>query len=276
MPLVDGAEALFGAVSSNSAVTRSLSALGSAIDEAPISPLAEDEAPLSPLWEPIILARKPLSERSVAANVLLHGTGGVNVDACRIEGDMTSAHYGGNQRSSIGYGGTEAGRGYATQGASGRWPANVILDEEAARLLDEQSGELHSQRPETRLSRSRVIGVTDMGTGRSVEYAGTGGASRFFYTAKADSAERTDGMAQRSKHPTVKPLAIMVWLVKLVTPPGGVVLDPFLGSGTTAIACVGNGFSCIGIEREAEYVEEARQRVGLGVEVVTWSGMPAT
>jgi site-specific DNA-methyltransferase (adenine-specific) len=272
MPLVDGAEALFGAVSSNSAVTRSLSALGSAIDEAPISPLAEDEAPLSPLWEPIILARKPLSERSVAANVLRHGTGGVNVDACRIEGDVPKP---GNIKPTnlSGANGIYGIDKRATRQAEwepangGRWPANVVLDEEAARLLDEQGGE--------RPSGSRVAGVrTGLGYhgangdgGPAIE-GSAGGAARFFYTAKADSAERSEGLGKRNAHPTVKPLSLMAWLVKLVTPPGGTVLDPFLGSGTTAIACLGNGFSCIGIEREAEYVEIAADRIGLGCEVV--------
>ncbi len=235
---------------------------------------------LKPAWEPIILARKPLAERSVSANVLRHGTGAINVDACRIgyqdAADQASAIPQGRATSNAGAGssrgeGTER-RDFAAGNTKGRWAANVVLDEEAARMLDEQSGERGGSGKasgptltgtSTSASRGRFNGVPD-----TPFYGDTGGASRFFYTAKADTAERTEGMARRSTHPTVKPLALMVWLVKLVTPPGGVVLDPFLGSGTTAIACVGNGFSCIGIEREAEYVEEAQQRIGLGLRVL--------
>jgi len=159
------------------------------------------------------------------------------------------------------------------QQPGGRWPANVVLDEEAAAMLDEQSGECASGYAHV-LRRGgttgRGMGYQSSAAGNVLDatYGDAGGASRFFYTAKASSAERSEGLAGRSTHPTVKPLALMSWLVKLVTPPGGTVLDPFLGSGTTAIACIGNGFSCIGIEREAEYVEIAADRVGLGVEVV--------
>lgn len=156
-------------------------------------------------------------------------------------------------------------------------------------MLDAQTGELHSQDPATRRSRSAVAGVTEMGTGRSVEYADRGGASRFFYVAKASRAERNAGlegftptandwqrptanlsdprMDRKQKreiplnhHPTVKPIALMRWLVRLVTPPGGTVLDPFAGSGTTGIAADLEGFDFIGIEREEGYVTIARAR----------------
>jgi site-specific DNA-methyltransferase (adenine-specific) len=150
-------------------------------------------------------------------------------------------------------------------------PAWECSEDCPVRMLDEQSGE--------RPSGSRIAGdyggigsgplYGDGGITRLAAITGSaGGASRFFYTAKADAAERSEGLGKRNSHPTVKPIAIMAWLVKLVTPPGGTVLDPFLGSGTTAIACLGNGFSCIGIEREPEYVEIAADRVGLGVTVL--------
>jgi DNA modification methylase len=266
MPLVSGADALFGSVVLSTRAILALSADAPAIDSTPLGFLAAVEGSSSPAWEPIILARKPLSERSVAANVLRHGTGGVNVDACRIGtgGEKTPAPL---RRGDSAPWFTTASQNLGGNDTLGRWPANVVLDEEAARLLDEQGGE--------RPSGSRVAGVrTGLGYhgangdgGPAIE-GSAGGAARFFYTAKADSAERSEGLGKRNAHPTVKPLSLMAWLVKLVTPPGGTVLDPFLGSGTTAIACLGNGFSCIGIEREAEYVEIAADRIGLGCEVV--------
>jgi hypothetical protein len=161
-------------------------------------------------------------------------------------------------------------------------------------MLDEQTGELHSQDPRTRLSRSTTVGVTEMGTGESVAYADRGGASRFFYCAKASRVERNAGLGglpstkladegygsiqapkldraaprenwtphrTQNSHPTVKPLALMRWLVRLVTPPGGTCLDPFTGSGTTGCAAVLEGFDFIGIEREAEYVQIAKARI---------------
>lgn len=239
---------------------------------------------LKPAMELIVLARKPLSEKSVAANVLRWGTGGLNVDGCRVS---TSDALGGGRLT----GPTAVGNGwdrpwmhddaqrekYAAQMEAkvdkaqslGRWPANVILDEAAASLLDEQSGERTGtyKAPNAR-ARNNGLGLgsgilRDGASNAPDQYGDTGGASRFFYTAKADSAERSPNMATRNSHPTVKPLALMAWLVKLVTPPGGIVLDPFLGSGTTALACIGNGFRWVGIEREAEYVAIAEQRIGL-------------
>lgn len=183
---------------------------------------------LKPAVEPIVLARKPLAERNLALNVMAWGTGALNIDGCRI--------------------GLDGGAGvYDTLAGAepkGRWPANVILDEVAAAMLDEQSG----------------VSVSRGGVGDK------GGASRFFYVPKASVAERTHGGRVDNAHPTVKPLALMRYLVRLVTPPGGVVLDPFAGSGTTILAAVLEGFSAVGIEREAEYCEIIRQRMEAGVE----------
>lgn len=181
---------------------------------------------LKPAQEPIALLRKPLAG-TLARNVLEHGTGGINVDGCRV---------------------------------SGRWPANVILDDEAARVLDGQTG---------------------------------GRASRFFYCSKASAAEREAGLAdmpltcptevtgrrpgsagqnnpragmpgsrpRRNTHPTIKPIALMRWLVRLITPPGGIVLDPYAGSGSTVIAANAEGFQALGIELDEHYCEIARRRV---------------
>jgi DNA modification methylase len=250
---------------------------------------------LKPAHEPIVVARKPLVG-TVAENLLEHGTGGLNIDACRIEHQTVN---GGNLadnphlRKSIKNSGSIFGAdGELEQNQNGRWPANVVLDEEAAAELDAQSGELHSQDPATRKSRSKVEGVTEMGTGRSVEYADRGGASRFFYCAKTSRAERNAGLEGfeekpppqeyrlgavegnprkpskcsaakpvANNHPTVKPINLMRWLGRLVTPPGGLVLDPFLGSGSTGCAAVLEGFDFVGIEREEEYVAIAEARM---------------
>ena len=206
---------------------------------------------LKPAWEPIILARKPLSEGNVAANVLRHGTGAINVDGARSGAGGDTARQSGVN-------------GGIIRGGSplGRWPANVLLDEEAARQLDEQSGE----RPTPATYTRNVVGHSspnpmdrDRGTRDMrdvvVGYGDTG-ASRFFYTSKAGRDDR-DG----SKHPTVKPTDLMAYLVRLVTPPGGTVLDPFMGSGPTVWAAREYGFRVIGIDREAEYVADTTQRL---------------
>jgi site-specific DNA-methyltransferase (adenine-specific) len=220
---------------------------------------------LKPAAEFICCARKPLSERNVAANVLRWGTGAINVDACRIEGVPPQVTQGAEDRI---YGG---GRGLRSEPSvsephpSGRWPANVLLDADAAALLDEQSGE----RATGELKRKQpAVGWNGAKPWRECGYGGdSGGASRFFYTAKADSSERSEGLGSRSHHPTVKPVDLMAWLVKLVTPAAGIVLDPFAGSGSTLIAAQGLGFDSIGIEQSQKYAELARERIGLFVTV---------
>lgn len=238
---------------------------------------------LKPAHEPIVMARKPLSERNVAANVLRWGTGGLNIDGTRIEGEAPAFDRMAGDRSRENYRtGTSARTGEMT---SGRWPANVILDEEAGAMLDEQSGGSKSSSGKPRAGRNgEGWGMTATGA----EYDDTGGASRFFYCPKADRAEREKGVEHMTRkallwssgeqspgtfqaegtlreaanhHPTVKPVELMRWLVRLVTPPGGTVLDPFTGSGTTGIAALREGFGFVGIEREAEYVEIARARI---------------
>lgn len=252
---------------------------------------------LKPSHEPIVVARKPLIG-TVAANVLEHGTGGINVDGCRVaSGDDHREKC----ESVVGLDSNRDGNAYgewkgqreSSWAPEGRWPANVVLSEEAAAELDAQTGELHSQDPATRKSRSKVQGVTEMGTGASIEYADRGGASRFFYCAKTSRGERNAGLegfdskalnwsngdqspgtfqgegtdrSEANHHPTVKPINLMRWLVRLVTPPGGTCLDPFLGSGSTGAAAVLEGFEFIGIEREAEYIEIAKARIAFWAE----------
>ena len=230
---------------------------------------------LKPACEPIIVARKPL-EGTVAANVLAWEAGGINIGACRVgpDGGTAGAGRGGPSAGPLGDGRLNGPRAVPVPGL-GRWPANVLLDEEAAAALDAVSPESTSPDPGVPLRSSGREGYGFRGKPRIVATYGfgdRGGASRFFYTSKATSAERADGLGRRTSHPTVKPLDLMAWLVTLVTPPGGVVLDPFLGSGTTAMAAVGCGFDWIGVEKEAEYIPDARDRIGLGARIVEVPG----
>jgi hypothetical protein len=218
---------------------------------------------LKPAFEPIVVARKPLVG-TVAANVLARGTGALNIDASRIgaaEGDY--AHTGNDNRTERGaiYGADERAGKQVKPHDAGRFPANVILDESQAAALDEQSGTLKSgtgavkraSASDTGGNRGAALGAESRPAGTEmVSYGDVGGASRFFYCPKAPKSERpvVDGVA----HPTVKPLALMRYLVRLVTPVGGVVLDPFLGSGTTMEAAILEGFRVTGIEREPSYV----------------------
>jgi DNA modification methylase len=217
---------------------------------------------LKPAWEPICLARKPLSESSIAANVLKHGTGGINVDGCRIE-----AH--GEPTGSNGHVGLSPDRGWSansmprtgTQPQSttqGRWPANLIHDgseEVLAGFPETQSGAFNQA---SKRAENHIYGKHN-GYADPKEYAGdSGSAARFFYTAKADADDRLG-----SKHPTVKPLDLMQYLVRLVTPKGGTVLDPFSGTGTTGEAAWREGFRAVLTEREAEYQADIVKRMGL-------------
>jgi site-specific DNA-methyltransferase (adenine-specific) len=218
---------------------------------------------LKPGWEPIILARKPFP-CTLVENVKAHGTGGLNIDGCRITVDGARplvVATEGTAPASEGYGTLGRGSERAGETTRGRWPANVVLDEEAAVLLDEQSGELrsgYSEGFEGPHTESRTFGRFGRNVIRpETIYADAGGASRFFYCAKASRSERGDG----NTHPTVKPLALMEWLVRLVTPAGGRVLDLFCGSGTTGVAAVTQGFRFDGIEQAAEYADIARARL---------------
>ena len=228
---------------------------------------------LKPAIEPIILARKPL-DGTVANNVLAHGVGGLNIDACRVEASdkakfpsgvvsSTEAVYGGG-------GGMYADRPRPDdKNPAGRFPANVLLDEHAAKEMDKQSG--WSKSPETtgRGAGGKHGRYHPIGAQGTVSAPGdSGGASRFFpvfkYQAKAPKKERPvivreDGT--KVQHPTVKPLKLMEWLVTLITPEGGTVLDPFAGTGTTLEAATNKGFNPIGIEADADYIQLIHQRM---------------
>lgn len=233
---------------------------------APTTPEAERWAgwgtALKPAMEPVLVARRPLVG-TVAANVLAHGTGAINVDGCRIAADVGDEPLRWAHGRSMGYHGAEDRGPCEALTSPGRWPANVALDEEAAAMLDAQSGPrgggfgLRGSGP--------IDGRTSYalrGQGQTVGYGDRGGASRFYYCSKASRKERSAGVeGDGNNHPTVKPVALMQWLVRLVTPPGGVVLDPFCGSGTTGIAAVMEGARFIGIEREESFAEIARRRI---------------
>ena len=223
---------------------------------------------LKPANEPIVVARKPLEKGlTLAANVLKYGTGALNIDASRIgftsEADRKAAavHNAGSSASgSLNWNAgdkQESSKEYRLQ--DGRWPANVLLDEEAAAALDEQSGTLVSKWGKQKTKHDGESSMFGLAVPDSVnKFAGdSGGASRFFYVAKASKRERGEGNA----HPTVKPIKLMEYLIKLVTPSLGKVLDPFAGSGTTLIAAIKNDYAFIGIERESEYVQIIRARI---------------
>jgi DNA modification methylase len=197
---------------------------------------------LKPAHEPVVVARRPLIG-TVAANVLQYGTGALNIDGARI-GYASEADKGDPERftkskrsteRTFGKGGVSGDggmfdpnrQGLPIDHSKGRWPANVIFDPDAATELDRQQD----------------------------------GASRFFYIAKPSKAERNAGLEESSTHPTVKPLTLMRYLVRLVTPPGGTVLEPFAGSGTTLMAATMEGFNSIGIEMTDDYLPIIEGRV---------------
>ena len=246
---------------------------------------------LKPAWEPIVLARKPF-KGTVAANVLAHGTGALNIDATRIAAPdapevATVAPNAKSRYVGVMNGGTISAPEPRTNSTSqaGRWPANLVLDPEAAAELDAQTGERKSGTQRAPLG-TGGIWSGESNTPCGPQYGDTGGASRFFYCAKASKAEReagledftpqivNDGRAtpidnayqrgdtkRRNTHPTVKPIALMRWLCRLVTPPGGLVVDPFCGSGTTGCAAVAEGFDFLGIDLDAGHAALADARV---------------
>ena len=217
---------------------------------------------LKPANEPIVLARKPLSEKTIVDNVLKWGTGGLNIDECRVELNGKRGNPARSDGSIKRTNGSTYGKHKDSESfdlTQGRFPANVIFDEEAGKVLDEQSGVLKSGARNS--SSKKQSGVTYQTGGVSACNSSIGGASRFFYCAKSSKRERNEGLEIKNDHPTVKPIKLMQYLVKLVTPPGGVVLDPFMGSGTTCVAAKKLGFKYVGIERDLEYIKIARARI---------------
>ena len=261
---------------------------------------------LKPAIEPIILARKPL-DGTVASNVLAHGVGGLNIDACRVDNGDFQAKKGRGIGTLRLHGCStldelrhlaERGEKYPdgrdaattlhrietaddrmadwTPPPPGRFPANVLLDEHAAKEMDEQSGwqkdgtAVQRNRKDSEANPNGIYSSHVRESEPDQTFGSGGGASRFFpvfkYQAKAPKKERPviereDG--SKIQHPTVKPVALMEWLVELITPHGGTVLDPFAGSGTTLQAALSKGFTPIGIEQDADYIELIKKRLGL-------------
>lgn len=219
---------------------------------------------LKPAWEPIVLARAPLSEPTIAANVLKWGTGAINIEATRIGTTReVPASLSKNKTPNGIFGEYGGGHPKELNPNVGRWPANVVLDEIAAARLDVEVGERHSSGVYNAQDHGYVpngIGFGGKGTPATM-YADKGGPSRFFYTAKASASERALADGTRHNHPTTKPVSLMRWLVRLVTPPNGIVLDPFAGSGSTGVAVLQEGFRFVGIDLTPEYAKIARKRL---------------
>jgi site-specific DNA-methyltransferase (adenine-specific) len=236
---------------------------------------------LKPAFEPIVVARKPLVG-TVAANVLLWGVGGLNIDGSRIgtDGGTKGADFG--EQGDVYGNGLNGNFGKPVAGL-GRWPANIILDEYTAGLLPESAATGSGKASGFRKGGGDGNSVGLAGTKNAADgFSDSGSVSRFFYVAKASKKDRNEGLedleaqrhadresadgvggdnprnrtnhAKQNFHPTVKPTALMEYLVKLVTPPGGTVLDPFTGSGSTGKAALLNGFKFIGIELTADYL----------------------
>lgn len=208
------------------------------------------------------MARKPLIG-TVAANVLEHGTGAINIDGCRIEAgeEYTGLKViqGGNHRHDVGL--KEKTRHAEFVPGTGRFPANILhdnSDEVRAYFPDAkgQQGDLKGH-DSNRKSPNGVFGEMGPAKDHTARIDTDTSAARFFYSPKASKKDRGEG----NTHPTVKPTDLMAYLCRLVTPPGGVVLDPFMGSGSTGKAAVREGFRFVGIEREAEYFEIALGRL---------------
>ena len=214
---------------------------------------------LKPANEPIVLARKPLECKTVIDNVLKFGTGGINIDGSRIlSADMPNEFHRGVKGKVNVYAEYNADCHY-TPNDKGRFPSNVILDETAAVMLDEQTGVTKSNPNLRKNVHNKVNLYGSHGSYISTGYSDIGGASRFFYCAKASKKERNMGCI--NNHPTVKPIKLMEYLVKLITPPNGTVLDPFMGSGSTCIAAHNLGFPYVGIEENEDYYKIAKERI---------------
>ena len=206
---------------------------------------------LKPALEPITVARKPF-KGTVAANVLEHGTGAINIDGCRVGTENTLRT---NGKTAIwAEGGMNSEQGGST---AGRWPANLIHDgsDEVVGLFPVSKG---SASPRTNSGKgNNCYGDYQTVTTQNPAWGDQGSAARFFYCAKASKKDR----GADNKHPTVKPTDLMRYLCRLVTPPSGVVLDPFMGSGSTGKAAMLEGFRFIGIELDQGYFDIAKQRI---------------
>lgn len=216
---------------------------------------------LKPAYEIIILARKPL-DGTVADTVLKWGCGGINVDGCRVALNGDKPRVANTEESKTNtYGWADGGGLYksGTMPETGRFPANLIHDgsDEVLACFPQSNGQLAKVGPENG-NKDSVNVFGDYGPRQDFKPRGdSGSAARFFYCAKASKSERGFG----NTHPTVKPLALMQYLVRLITPPNGIICDPFVGSGSTAIAAIKEGFNYIGMDKDQSSVDIANRRI---------------
>lgn len=290
------AESHFNASLSLLQSIRTLSATGRAMSQAQHE---HQGAGVKPNLDPCIMARKPLGKgMTVAANVLEHGTGALNIDGCRVPAEKptgcASAPAGGNTWTDENCG---LAKGGDARPVNGRWPASLIHDgsDEVLAAFPNVHGAGVARKGSNvpavgKYKSERCYGEFTKDTGRMHRFGDSGSAARFFYCAKASKRDRDEGLEsfdrvaagmcgntsgqhitrrddgytvapRANNHPTVKPTDLMRYLCRLVTPPGGMVLDPFMGSGSTGKAAVLEGFGFIGIEREAEYAAIAEARI---------------
>ena len=222
---------------------------------------------LKPAHEPICMARKPISEKTVAENCLKWGTGGINIDESRV--GTTGARNNGNSNGTVGSNSIGVySKAIKVDYNMGRFPANFIHDgsDEVVNLFPDGKGAFAPVNSGQKGFGGNIYGKYKQAgdDGKSYHGDGLGSAARFFYCAKASKSERNEGceyLDKKNNHPTIKPITLMEYLIKLVTPTNGTVLDPFMGSGTTGIASKQNGFGFVGIEYEPEYVDIARARI---------------
>ena len=255
---------------------------------------------LKPAHEPMVLARKPVSEDTIAENVLKWGVGGLNIDGCRIatNEDLARLNKDDNGMFGFGKGANNAAQIKKEQGEDygGRWPANIITDgsEEVKSVFPNTKARKRSPKNNKEASKGLYTPNECIYTENNT-YGDEGSASRYFYCAKASKKDRNEGLdgfelklqeaanyrphqmeealngengdaygrykPQANNHPTVKPTDLMAYLVRLVTPPNGTVLDPFNGSGSTGKACAREGFDYIGIDLSQEYLDISQARI---------------
>lgn len=219
---------------------------------------------IKPAWEPILMAQRPL-DGTVVHNVETYGVGALNVDACRVPTEPHNPSRVGEASSETRYsdrGATNFAMKPGPRGGDprGRFPANLVHDgsQEVLARFPESDGQIANRGA---MSKSSVNCYGDYGTDSAFDKRGdTGSAARFFYCAKASKRDRNRGDVTND-HPTCKPNALMRWLVRLVCPKGGLVLDPFMGSGSTGVACMDEGMDFVGIDMDAHYCEIAEARI---------------
>lgn len=241
---------------------------------------------LKPANEPICVARKPISEKTIAENVLKWGTGGINIDGCRVGTETIMTNMKNTKGGLYNLGNEDRTNEVENTFNEGRFPANIILDEEVGRVLDEQTGPTS----QGHWPKGKTKGFGEFGGGETT-YEGVGpkdknkdkgGASRFFYCPKVGKKERNMGLdgfedkqrhmnlssvvsdsklPAKNNHPTLKPINLMTYLCRLVTPVGGIVLDPFMGSGSTGIAARLEGFRFCGMEMDIDYFKISESRI---------------